>query len=319
MDQHPRFEGKTPKEIYKLVKSGELTREELSSAYSSAFATFDPEEPDHLLLYNTIRIKIEELDFAEREKVKAQSEADKALAIEAGKKYAKENKLPEYLSEQVLIELGTLCLAGVKDGDKITDTDSGEEEVVQLVRRDESEMMLVTPAGEVIAFLDAPVVGVDEREKLLEWVGEKMTEADADIAGLEASKAVWQKKIDSIYDPQINAKKRRRKSLEWVYGPMAEAYLKEITDKTKNSKKPVRSIKVGLLKLAFSKTRESLDVIMDTKAVTWLRKKGLNDAVKVVESVLKNSVPATLRKEINDDPASGMRFNPGGDDKFSMG
>lgn len=319
MEQHPRFEGLKPKEIYKLVKSGELTREELSNAYSSAFPTFDPEDPDHVLLYNTIRIKIEELDYAEKTKADVQAKEARAKAIEAGKQYAKDNNLPEYLSEQVLVELGTLVLSGVKDGDTVTNPETGEDEIVQLVRRDENELLLVTPSGEIVAFLDAPVVGVDEREKLLEWVGEKMTEADADIAGLEAAKAVWQKKIDSIYDPQINAKKRRRKALEWVYGPMAEAYLREIVEKTKDSKKPIRSIKVGLLKLAFTKTRESLDVIMDTKAVTWLRKRGLTDAVKVVESVLKSNIPAAIRKEINDDPASGMRFNPGGEDKFSMG
>lgn len=314
-----RFDGLTPKEIYKLVKSGELSREELSCAYESAFPVFDPEEPDHVLMFNTIRMKIEELDFADREKQKAETEEERQKAIEAGKVYAAANKLPEPWSEVVLVELGKLCLQGIKDGDKTTNPDTGEEETLQLVRKDEEMMALVTPSGEIISFLDAPVYGHDDRENILAWVGEKMTEADAKIAGLQAEKAVWQKKIDSTYDPQINAETRRKNSLIYVYGNMAESYLKEIVDKTKNDKKPTRSIKVGLLKLAYTKTRESLDVIMDTKAVMWLRKRGLHDAVKVVESVLKNNVPANVRSEINEDPNSGMRLNAGGDDKFSMG
>jgi hypothetical protein len=325
---HPTFEGKTPQQIFKLVKGGELSREELCHAYAAAYDEYDPEDPDHQLMHRRIKIAIAEIDQREKEEEDAVAEALKKELLAAGKDYASKNGLnPEIMSETALIEIGGMVIGAAQSDN--TNPETGEDETVEIIRRDDEQMCLVTPSGEIVAFLDAPTYGgKDDRESLLKWVGEKITEAEARAAGVEAEKKVWQDKIDAIYDPQINAQRRRAKSLEWTYGPMAKQYLQEVVDahwqeelkkKDESKRKPLRSIKLGLLKLAFTKERASIDVIIGEKAVLWLQKRGLHDAVKITEAVLKSNIPDDVKKKINEDPKSGMHFNPGGGDKFSMG
>lgn len=319
---NPRFQGVPLEDAFLLVKKRMLTEEELrgTSEYKGVYETYfdflDPEEPDQMVLHTQVNMALELIAAEKMEAAKIEAQELEDKRIEAGRKYALDNNLnPDNLEKAILLEFGTWVLSPQEIPGDNGDSDS---EPLNLIRRDDETMMLVTPSGQIISFLDAPIIGEDDRETLLEWVGERRTEAMAKAEGLRAEKQVWIDKINATYDSQINAQERRIKGLEWVYGPMAKQYLQEIVDASQQTKKPVRQVKIGLLKLAFSKTRAKLDVLLPEHAVRWLRRNGAHEAIKIEQSVLKTQVTDDLRRKINDDPSSGMVADFGGKDTFNM-
>jgi hypothetical protein len=314
-DPHPEFAGMTPKQAIKRLKAGGLDNDAIDAAFDSVFSEpFDPENEDHAYFYRWVKVAKDTLKVEEKAKVEAEAYNEAEGFKKAGRKYFKDQGIdPDTVGEEALVEIGRLIVNPPTVSDEVEHT-----EEMTLVRRDEETMCLVTPDGNIVGLIDSPTFGPDERERELQWLGEKLTQLKAKKTGIEAERDVWLKKIDGTYRPQINTLDRVMKYLQYRYTPMAESYMRELYEETKDTKKPILSAKVGLLHLALKAKRESVSVIMESKAVIWLRRHKIFGAIKVEESVLKSQIPADVKALMNDSPDCGMEYQPGGEREFTM-
>jgi len=227
----------------------------------------------------------------------------------------------------------------------------------ELVILDEETMTLVnTETGEVIGVAETPPEDAPAIE-IAKWVGEKRDWHRGRLAGLEAEKAVHLDKIAKVYDARINRHSRAIAWLEKQYSPMLFELAKKLVGEGKK-----RSVAVGMLILKLRKTKPSVDVQDNDKAVSYLRwlieeqdKKiaalqtkitkaddGNNDDVVAVyrddlsketlvrdqlvaclnvkTTVYKSSLPENLKSKLTEEnlEATGMLFNPGGEEKLEI-
>jgi len=195
-------------------------------------------------------------------------------------------------------------------------TMEAEAQTEEIIVVDEDSMMLInTQTGQVVGTAETPPEGVEDI-KLAEWIGEKRTWHKGRIAGLEAEKQKWVDTINARFDTQI---KRHKDSLVW-YDTTYHDFLFKLAKKIiGNGKK--RSAAVGLLLLKLSKTRPSTTVLDQDKAIAWLTKAGLSEAIKTTQSILVSMLPdelkARLTRESNQEK-TGLAFNPGGDDQLKI-
>jgi hypothetical protein len=224
----------------------------------------------------------------------------------------------------------------------------------EIIALDEETMTLInTESGEVVGVADTPpeTTGVVE---IATWMGERRDWHKGKKAGLEAERQVHLDKIAAIYDSQI---KRHTNAIAWFekqYGPMLMELARKLIGDAKK-----RSIAVGLLILKLGKTRPSVDVQDNDKAVEYLRyliseqdrklvlldeedynplsdsavaslreRIAAEEAVKeqfvaclnTKTTVYKSSLPESLKVKLTDKclDATGMVFNPGGDDRLEI-
>lgn len=291
-----------PKKLYKLVKADLLTDKELDGVHELAFGVaMDFEDDLHTqMLAGCMASKKRqyEADKEARDRETSQNREAARTWLRANYPGVNADLTPEGSLDQIHASL-------VKAADDPT---------VTIVSTDEDELCLVTEDGEVIGFADAPRDDIDRRN-ILEWVGERITTSQARQAGIEAEKAFWLAKIGKQFDPKINKQKRIQDRLEYLYTPVGQAYLDEIRAKNK-SKKEIKSVKIGMITLAYTLTRASTTVEDDSKAITFCEQK-FPEAVKVVKSILVSNIPDMAKAKL-DRTTTGIYFYPGGDNKFSL-
>lgn len=226
---------------------------------------------------------------------------------ELGIKYLEENDIDTTLiPEEYIINVGKSIVAN---------SEIEEEYEAEIIKIDEEELIVTNSDGEILAFLDAPSHDTIDREKLLEWVGEKMTAAKARQAGHEAEKQVWIDTINDRFDWKIRQEKQKVSGLTYMYTPFAQQYMDDIR---KKSKKIIKTLTVGLLKLTYRAVSASIDVVDEAKAIEWCEKVELFDAIK--KSLLKTPIKNSEHIEvIKKDPVeTGLFYNPGGEEKFEI-
>ena len=107
---------------------------------------------------------------------------------------------------------------------------------------------------------DAPVI------EIATWIGDRRDWHKGKLAGLQAEKQVHLDKLVKVYDAQIN---RHSRAIEFIdhqyYVDLFDLARKLIGDAKK------RSIAVGMLILKLRKTRASVDVQDNDKAVVYLQ------------------------------------------------
>ena len=160
--------------------------------------------------------------------------------------------------------------------------------------------------GEILAVLDLPQnVAIEEIAR--DWLGPRLSSAQARLAGLEAEKAAWLQRVADQYDARLARQKRWISYLEGLYRPALRDYAARLLEGRKE-----RSIKVGLLTLAFRRTQPKVVVQDEQKAVDWLEDRGMYDTIKTVRSVLKSLIPANVRETITAEE-TGMAYVPAED------
>ena len=231
-----------------------------------------------------------------------------------------------------------------------TEEQVADLEQTEIIALDEETMTLInTESGEVVGVADTPpeTTGVVE---IATWMGERRDWHKGKKAGLEAERQVHLDKIAAIYDAPI---KRHTRAIAWFeeqYSPMLLELAKKLIGDAKK-----RSIAVGLLILKLGKTRPSVDVQDNDKAVAYLNwlieeqdkkisdlqqklvstgdenfegqieaevavRKTLLDCLNAKVTVYKSNLPENLKVKLTDKclEATGMVFNPGGDDKLTI-
>jgi hypothetical protein len=225
---------------------------------------------------------------------------------------------PAFVQRPAQLEIGR-DLRRVAEG-QLTIED-GDTEQDLLIEMDEESRSVYTRDGEFVCSLDPPDFDMSETKPMLEWVGERMTQHTASIAGLEAEKAIYLSRITAMFDKRIAKRKRAIKGLQWVYGPMGETYLREAL---KGSR--ARSTMVGQLELKFTKERASTKVTDEQKAIAFIeaqlkadekkKERVWNpDVLKIEKSVMVSKIPTAA---LNTLPFDAFLYNPGGKDKFEM-
>lgn len=301
-----------PNKLYKLLKAGMILEEEFDLLHDLGF----PNEP--LDGENDLHTQMQAGIAVARQKIIA----DQALTVEL----ARIERMA--LGTNFLISSGTgIDPATVPDaireelGRAVLEAEAAavdeSAEPVTIMEYDEDELAFISPSGEIIGFANAPRADL-ERRNILEWVGERLTTAQARKAGIVAEKDVWQRKIDKQYNPQINKQARIEARLNALYEPVGQAYLDEIIANFKGKTKP-RSVKVGLLALQYTKTSARVDIVDEEKAITWAEKE-CPGAIKTEKSIIKKEIPVEKKKALDEKQKdkSGIFCYPGGEDKFAM-
>jgi hypothetical protein len=315
MSDNP-YASNTPQELYTMLrKDGTLTLEQIDQIKSAAFPAdveIDYEDDNVGKMLSAIK--------AAQEAATKRGEEAKQKAVIDGRADAAVYLLslnvdPSAVEDAVLDEIA-LALRTARDH-PLTES----EETVQILSQDDDTMALVTESGSIVAFIDAPRADADRR-MILEWAGERLTRHQAREAALRAEKDFWIKKINAQFDPAINKQVRAQAQVRFSYEPMGKAYLDEIREKAvaSGAKDMPKSVKVGMLTLAYKADMAHMEVPDEPKAIAWLEAKELSDAIKVTKSVLKGSIPLTLKAELTEDniPTTGLYFYPGGVPQFSM-
>lgn len=317
-----KFEGKSPGELFKMLRTDDsLTLDDIGEIRCLVFPEgtdmldVEDESVDKMLTALARARERAELRLAEIARVAQEAQvAQLEVNRDKAKSYLTEQKIPlTGISEDVLDEIWR-SLDAQQDEALVP-----EEEHAQIISIDEEINALVTPSGEIIAFIDAPEFDTDKKD-ILEYVGRTLTAKSARQTGLEAEKQAWVDKINRIYDPQINKQRRAVNAVVRMFTPLAKAYLDEIIEKAKEQcvKKLPKSVKVGLLMLQYTATRDSTDAVDMDKAVAYCRKQGWIEAIK--ETVLVSKIPAPEKGKLTKDISNetGIVFKPGGEQTFSM-
>lgn len=297
------------KAVYRLVKSDALSLDELDLCHRAAFSEqeFDVENDLHVQLHHAVE--------EARVRLLAAQKAAQDDALEDNRDRAK-RFLEKSGVDSATIPLEVLdeVYAGMRTPSEFVDENGEDAESVSVLAKDDDELMLVTDSGFIVSFIDAPSNDVEVRN-ILEWVGERMTRAAARHTGLMAEKQVWLDRINKQYDPLINKQSRIQERLRHLYTPLAQSYLDEmVAAAKKKGSKAIRSVKVGLLTCAYTLTRESLSVVNEILAIAYCTKK-FPEAIK--KSILVSLIPESVRGKL-DVEKTGLSFDPGGKDKFSL-
>lgn len=140
--------------------------------------------------------------------------------------------------------------------------------------------------GEILGMATEPTFKVGDRSSA-EWVMERLTEAEAELAAIAARRKVL---LDNLAGMEAEAQ-RRADWLRYRFGAELEAWAAAELEGKKQ-----RSIKTPFGTLAFRKKAAKVVVTDEEAAVTYLEDLGLTDAVKVTKkvllSVLNNSTGA---------------------------
>ena len=178
--------------------------------------------------------------------------------------------------------------------------------------RIEQDGFYVDPeTGEVLGVVEQ--VPEQDAEALAMWLGEALTRAKADLEGIRAVRESWLHRIEDIYGPQERAAVAR---VDWLQSgnPGWVALLRDYAAQKLAGAK-TKTLKLGLLKLAFRSSRESVEVVDEQAAVEWV--KDIAPAA-VKQSLLKSAIPPHLRESLPAD--SGMVFHPAGEtETFEVG
>lgn len=135
----------------------------------------------------------------------------------------------------------------------------------EIVVLDEESMTLInTDTGEVVGVADTPPEDAPAIE-IAKWVGDRRDWHKGRKAGLEAERQVHLDKIAKVYDAQINNHTRAMAWIEKQYSPLLFELAKKLIGDAKK-----RSVAVGMLILKLRKTKASVDVQDNDKAVTYL-------------------------------------------------
>jgi len=173
------------------------------------------------------------------------------------------------------------------------------------------EGYLVDPeTGEVLGLASTPtpefeVTDVDSAE----WVLAKIGEADAEILKLQL---MLNGSIERM-TKRIKAQQRRSDYLRARFEPG----LTEVA--RKNLPKSGKTWNALNGSVAFRATKDRVDVPKENtdQAIGWLKKKGLNEAIKTTESILKDSIPKEVKEELIADAElrkiAGFELIPGGE------
>ena len=191
-----------------------------------------------------------------------------------------------------------------------------EQPTEEIVVVDEDTMTLInTQTGEVVGMAETPPDGLDD-VKLAEYIGEKRAWHKGRVAGLEAEKQAWIDTINARFDTRI---KRHKDSLKWYEATYHDFLFKLAKKLIGDGKK--RSAAVGLLLLKLTKTRSSMEILDQPKAIGWLREAGLAEAVKVTETILVSQLPEALKVKLTsakNQGKTGLAFHPGGEDQLKI-
>lgn len=158
--------------------------------------------------------------------------------------------------------------------------------------------------GEIVDVLDAPE-SFEDAESLAEWLGEALASGSARLAGLEAEKAAWLERVSEQYDADIARAKRK---IDWLRSnPAHLEKLKGLFDQQSGGRP---SMHIGLLTMRLKRSRESLEVADEARALAYVREK-LPEALKVTERVLVSAIDADTRAALPED--CGLVWHPAGE------
>jgi hypothetical protein len=115
-----------------------------------------------------------------------------------------------------------------------------------------------------------------------EWVLEKLTEAESEIAALDKRKAVLISNIEAMQREH----EHRAQWLRVRFGPELEEWAR-----TELAGKKTRTLKTPFGTLSFRKRPEKLVVDEEEKAIAWADKWGITDAIKRTEKLLISMIP----------------------------
>lgn len=266
--------------------------------------------PDGVL--KTTLTCIKEDIFAEI-KARETVRVDEDALVELAKEFLARSEIDYRLVQRpAQLEIGRDLRLAAK-GEIITEGEDTAEDLILTV--DEECRSIYTRDGEFVCSLDLPNCDFSETKPLLEWVGERMTEHTARIAGLDAEKAIYLERIAKMFDKRIALRQRAIKGLRWVYGPMGETFLREALVGSRS-----RSAMVGQLELKFTKERASTAVTNDAKAIAYVEAQlakdaAWSDALAIKKSIMVSKIPKEALIKL---PFDAFLYNPGGKDKFEM-
>lgn len=174
-----------------------------------------------------------------------------------------------------------------------TGTDEPAIESVLVGDGDETSLVEFDAAtGEVLRVHGAPDPEVVEDARgIADWLSPRLAAAEARLAGLQAEKAAHLARVAERYDADI---KRAGRLVDWLK-TMYRHPLQEFARQALAGGK-ARSLKVGLLTLAFRKKPARAVVTDETAAARWLWVHGAHDAVKM--SVLVSRLPEDVRRDL---------------------
>lgn len=132
-----------------------------------------------------------------------------------------------------------------------------------------------------------------------EWIGERLSELDAQMQALESRKAALVANIDSM----IADVKRHRDGMLYKYTPALE---KIALENLPQGKKTWTS---PFLKIAFRTNPARLKVEDEAKALEWAKER-CPEAVKVKESFLVSLLPDDVEAMLMAAPAAGFIVEP---------
>jgi len=298
-----------PRKIYKALKNstpGDFNRDDINTAFYFAFPgeeQDDTNETHTQFLVQAARC-LKDLETFEKSEEDAKLEEFR-------------EKMRNYLKAQGLdpstIPIETIDALIVQAAEYVNNPEIDEDTSITLVYTDGDEQMMVTEDGEILGLIDAPAHDEDRR-KILEWVGERLTTAQGRQAALEAEKAVWMKKIEDRYNADINKQIRVQAYLSNVYASTGQGYLDDIRKQAeiKDQKIPA-SVKLGMLTLKYTKSRGST-AVEDADAAIAYCETAFPEAIK--KSVLVSMIPDEAKPKLPE--GCGLKYTAGGVLSFGM-
>jgi hypothetical protein len=191
-----------------------------------------------------------------------------------------------------------------------------EEAPEEIVVVDEESLALInTVTGEITGYKEIPPEDLEDLE-LAKWIGERRAYHKGRVEGLKAEKQVWIDTINKRFDTRIRNHEGAIKWFEATYHDLLFALAKKLIGDGKK-----RSAAIGLLLLKLTKTRAKTEILDNERAVAWLKKANLPEAVKTTETVLTSFIPDEVKfklvKESNQ-AKTGIAFRPGGKDELKI-
>jgi len=173
------------------------------------------------------------------------------------------------------------------------------------------EGYLVDPeTGEVLGLASTPTPEFEVTdEESAEWVLAKIADSEAEVLKLQLM-------LNSVAERLQSRMKDQTRRIEWLkarYGADIAEVAKANLPKGKKTWKGVNG------QVAFRTTNPRLDIPKDSteKTIGWLKDNGLNQAVKVTESVLKSEIPDEYTNRLMEDAElrqiAGFELIPGGE------